>query len=131
MSKKFLVNLIIWILLQILVEVNSQIVPFKPIGFLRHTTTLIDNKLYILGGKLANGTSVNDFFYLDVAIPFNTTQELSWQDLSNINMVPPHYSAASVKGCANNNTLFLFGGHTNDQNMALVYTFDAKSIVLN
>jgi hypothetical protein len=33
---------------------------------------------------------------LDVSVSFNT-QELSWQDLSNINMVPLHSSATSVK----------------------------------
>ncbi|EXX73432.1 Kel2p [Rhizophagus irregularis DAOM 197198w] len=103
-------------------------VPFKPIGYFHHTATLIDNKLYILGGRLENETSAKDFFYLDVSVPFNT-QELSWQDLSNINMVPPHDSATSVKGGANNNTLFLYGGHTTDQNMALVYTFDSQSII--
>ncbi|CAB4399945.1 unnamed protein product [Rhizophagus irregularis] len=80
-------------------------VPFKPIGYYHHTATLIDNKLYILGGRLINETPAKDFFYLDVSVPFNT-QELSWQDLSNINMVPPHDSATSVKGGANNNTYF-------------------------
>ncbi|PKC65483.1 hypothetical protein RhiirA1_514480 [Rhizophagus irregularis] len=131
MSKNFLVNFIIWMLLQILIEVNSQMVSFKPIGYYHHTATLIDDKLYILGGRLENHeTSSKDFFYLDVSVPFNT-QELSWQDLSNINMVPPHDSATSVKGGANNNTLFLYGGHTTDQNMALVYTFDSQSIVWN
>jgi hypothetical protein len=103
-------------------------VPFKPIGYFRHTATLIDNRLYILGGRLNVNESSKDFFYLDVSVPFNT-QELSWQDLSNFNMIPPHDSATSVKGGANNNTLFLYGGHTTDQNMALVYTFDSQSII--
>ncbi|PKY48535.1 hypothetical protein RhiirA4_422247 [Rhizophagus irregularis] len=106
MSKNFLVNIIIWMLLQILIEVNSQMVSFKPIGYYHHTATLIDDKLYILGGRLENHeTSSKDFFYLDVSVPFNT-QELSWQDLSNINMVPPHDSATSVKGGANSDGFF-------------------------
>ncbi|CAB4394352.1 unnamed protein product [Rhizophagus irregularis] len=71
---------------------------------------------------------IKEFFYLDVSVPFNT-QELSWQDLSNINMVPAHESAISVKGGPNNDTLFLYGGFTFDQTMALVYTFDSQSIV--
>ncbi|PKK59334.1 hypothetical protein RhiirC2_794975 [Rhizophagus irregularis] len=102
--------------------------PFKPSVYYRHTATLIDNKLYILGGWDLNDIPLKEFFYLDVSVPFNT-QELSWQDLSNINMVPPHASAASVKGGPNNNTLFLYGGFTTDQTMALVYTFDSQSIV--
>ncbi|GBC15616.1 hypothetical protein GLOIN_2v1834755 [Rhizophagus irregularis DAOM 181602=DAOM 197198] len=102
--------------------------PFKPSVYNRHTATLIDNKLYILGGYDLNIKRINEFFYLDVSVPFNT-QELSWQDLSNINMVPPHSSAASVKGGPNNDTLFLYGGASTDQTMALVYTFDSQRIV--
>ncbi|GBB96545.1 hypothetical protein RclHR1_02780008 [Rhizophagus clarus] len=129
MSKISLVSFIIlWILFQVLDDVNCQLTPFKPSVTHRHTATLIDNKLYILGGMDLNYIPVKDFFYLDVSVPFNT-QELSWQDLTNVNMVPPHYSATSVKGGANNNTLFLFGGNTTDQTMALVYTFDPKNIV--
>ncbi|PKK71256.1 hypothetical protein RhiirC2_711278 [Rhizophagus irregularis] len=44
-------------------------------------------------------------------------------------MVPAHESAISVKGGPNNDTLFLYGGFTFDQTMALVYTFDSQSIV--
>uniref|UniRef100_U9TLK4 Uncharacterized protein n=1 Tax=Rhizophagus irregularis (strain DAOM 181602 / DAOM 197198 / MUCL 43194) TaxID=747089 RepID=U9TLK4_RHIID len=44
-------------------------------------------------------------------------------------MVPPHSSATAVKGGPNNDTLFLFGGFTVDQTMALVYTFDSRSII--
>ncbi|PKK60369.1 hypothetical protein RhiirC2_856887 [Rhizophagus irregularis] len=101
--------------------------PFKPSVYSHHTATLIDNKLYILSGYNLN-TRIKEFFYLDVSVPFNT-QELSWQDLSNINMVPLHSSATSVKGGPNNDTLFLYGGDSSDQTMALVYTFDSRSIV--
>ncbi|RGB30093.1 hypothetical protein C1646_671952 [Rhizophagus diaphanus] len=102
--------------------------PFKPSVYFRYTATLIDNKLYILGGYNLNENQIKEFFYLDVSVPFNT-QELSWQDLSNINMIPPHSSATSVKGGPNNGTLFLFRGFTVDQTMALVYSFDSHSIV--
>ncbi|GBC06562.1 hypothetical protein RclHR1_06920001 [Rhizophagus clarus] len=102
--------------------------PFKPSVYYRHTATLIDNKLYILGGLDVNDNPVKEFFYLDVSVPFNT-QELSWQDLSNVNMVPPNSFATSVKGGSNNDTLFFYGGLTTDQTMSLVYTFDSQSIV--
>jgi hypothetical protein len=127
MPRNFLIYFILWILLQVLVKVNCQMTPFKPSVYYRHTATLIDNKLYILGGRDLNRNQVKEFFYLDVSVPFNT-QELPWQDLSNINMVPPHSSASSIRGGANNDTLFLYGGFTTEQTMALVYTFDSHSI---
>ncbi|PKY49670.1 galactose oxidase, partial [Rhizophagus irregularis] len=128
MSRNSSVYFILWILIQVLVKVNCQMTPFKPSVYSHHTATLIDNKLYILGGYGLKNNRVKEFFYLDVSVPFNT-QELSWQDLSNINMVPLHSSATSVKGGPNNDTLFLYGGDSSDQTMALVYTFDSRSIV--
>ncbi|CAB4394356.1 unnamed protein product [Rhizophagus irregularis] len=129
MTKNSSVFFILWILLQVLVKVNCQMTPFKSSISVLHTATLIDNKLYILGGwDSIKNQSLKEFFYLDVSVPFNT-QELSWHDLSNINMVPPHDTATSVKGGPNNDTLFLYGGFTVDQTMALVYTFDSCSIV--
>uniref|UniRef100_U9U583 Galactose oxidase n=1 Tax=Rhizophagus irregularis (strain DAOM 181602 / DAOM 197198 / MUCL 43194) TaxID=747089 RepID=U9U583_RHIID len=103
MLKNSLVNFtLLWILLQVLVEVNCQMTPFKPSVVWCHTATLIDNKLYILGG-------------LDL-------------NLTNINLVPAHFDATSVKGGTNNDTLFLYGGATLVQTMALVYTFDSQNI---
>ena len=90
-----------------------------------HTATLIGNKLYILGGYNAT----KEFIYLDFSVKFNT-KNLLWHNLTSINSVPPHHNAASVKGGANNNTLFLYGGFSNDASdasMALVYTFDPQS----
>ncbi|RIA87856.1 hypothetical protein C1645_877788 [Glomus cerebriforme] len=129
MSKHSVICFILWIWLQILaVEVNCQMTPFKPSVTYGHTATLIENKLYILGGRDTNSNYVGkEFFYLDVSVPFNT-QLLLWQDLSNINMVPPHSNAASFKGGANNNILFLCGGLSSDQTMAFVYTFDPQSM---
>src|SRR6266516_2189639 len=111
MLQKNLVYITLWLLL--LVEINCQMTPFKPNQRIGHTATLIDNKLYILGGSSKASKGVDDvekdFFYLDVSVPFNI-KNLSWKDLSSINPVPSHYFAASVKGGVNNNTLFLYGG---------------------
>ena len=56
----------------------------RPLKRATHTATLIDDKLYILGGyKTVTGTdeiSGQQFFYLDVSEPFNT-QALQWVDL--------------------------------------------------
>jgi hypothetical protein len=111
MLKNYLVCFVLWILLQLLVEINCSIE--------RHTatTTLINDKLYILG------EDGNDFFYFDVSVPLNT-ENLLRNNLTTI--VPPHSGATSVKGGANNNTLFFYGGY-NYAKMELVYTFDTKS----
>ncbi|CAB5362396.1 hypothetical protein RhiirA1_450448 [Rhizophagus irregularis] len=128
MLKNSLVNFtLLWILLQVLVEVNCQMTPFKPSVVWCHTATLIDNKLYILGGLDLSNKPVKEFFYLDISVPFDT-QQLLWQDLTNINLVPAHFDATSVKGGTNNDTLFLYGGATLVQTMALVYTFDSQNI---
>ncbi|RGB38567.1 hypothetical protein C1646_665279 [Rhizophagus diaphanus] len=131
MSRNSSVYFILWILIQILLKVNCQMTPFKPSTYFSHSATLINNKLYILNGVDPKINLVKEFFYLDVSVPFNT-QELSWQNLSNINMVPMHHSAASVKGGPNNDTLFLYGGVSTDQTLqtlSLVYTFDSQNIV--
>src|SRR5438045_3634319 len=125
-----LIYIIFCILLQFFVEVKSQKTIFNPDLRQRHTATFINNKLYILGGAIPPSFTKSPketFLYLDFSVPFNTN-ELKWFDLSNINIVPPHTLAASIKGGANNNTLFLFGGESLDGNMmALVYTFDTQS----
>jgi N-acetylneuraminic acid mutarotase len=118
------------IYLLLLVEINCQMNPTLRRG---HTATLIDGKLYILGGlSILEGPTVMDFFYLDFSVKFDT-QNLLWQDLSSINTVPPHYGAASVEGGANNNTLFLYGGetlysptHPSEPLTSLVYIFNPQ-----
>ncbi|CAB4440501.1 unnamed protein product [Rhizophagus irregularis] len=86
MSKFSLIYFLLWILLQVLVDVNCQSTPFKPNVIYRHTATFVDNKLYILG------------------------------DLSNINIIPLHTDATSTKGGVNNDTLYLYGGASSDKN---------------
>ncbi|RIA84327.1 hypothetical protein C1645_832440 [Glomus cerebriforme] len=109
-KKSLLAYFILWILLQVLVEVNCQMTPFKPRVSHSHTATIIDNKLYILGGIGLKYLVEKELFYLDFSVSFNT-QNLLWKDISSIDMLPPHSSATSVKG------------FTYDQTMALIYTF--------
>ncbi|PKC11510.1 hypothetical protein RhiirA5_397441 [Rhizophagus irregularis] len=118
-----LVYISLWILFQLLIEINCQISPDKR---RRHTATLVDNKLYILGGSEINKVG-KDFFYIDFSVPFNT-RNLLLTDLSKVNIVPPHFGAGSAKGGANNDTLFICGG-VDDVNLKMedVYTFDPKS----
>src|ERR1044072_5138364 len=105
MSKSFLKFLVCLILFQLMIEVKSQKTPFRPSKRGSHTATLIDGKLYILGGYISSinpETSGKEFFYLDVSTPF-TTRDIRWVDLTNINSVPTHRSAGSAKGGAYNN----------------------------
>ena len=77
MLRKFLISL--WLLLQLLAKINCQMITYKPLSRIQHTATLIDNKLYILSGydfNINKSVLTNDFFYLDVFVPFNT-QSLS------------------------------------------------------
>ena len=100
MSKNSLVYFILWILLQVLVEINCQPTPFNASELNRHSATLINNKLYIFGGSNLSGQT-NEFFYLDVSAPFDT-QNLLWQDLTTINnIVPPVQYPATAIGGAN------------------------------
>src|SRR3954451_4372109 len=123
MSQKYI---ILYLIFQLLVEINCQMSPMQISG---HTATLINNKLYILGGfDIVKHLYSKDFFYLDISVPFNT-KKLLWQDLSSINTVPAHYGAASVKGGTDNNTLYVYGG-LSSVNMAttpLVYTFNPQA----
>src|SRR6266540_5207075 len=133
MSKNSLIYIVLWLLIQLLIEINCQIAPFKRYG---HTATLIDNKLYILGGKNISNDDEKivgkQFFYLDVSVSFKT-QELLWINLTGMNDDPSHTLAASVNGGSDNNTLFLFGGFSLNSNetMDLVYTFNAKTNSMN
>ncbi|GBB99972.1 hypothetical protein RclHR1_00370013 [Rhizophagus clarus] len=130
----FLNNLLIYIitfsaLFQLLVEVKPQIVTDKPDLRYAHTATLIDDKIYMLGGGIPPRTNSippkETFLCLDVSTPFNTS-EVNYIDILN-NIVPPHRYAIAIKGGANNSTLFLYGGEViGNQTMALVYTYDAQ-----
>src|SRR5947207_277160 len=104
LRKSLTYTTILLYLFQSLVEINCQ-APFKPGIRYVHTATYINNKLYILDGTFSGTDSLKGFFYLDVSVQFNT-KGLLWQDLSSVNNVSAHYGAASVKGGANNNTLF-------------------------
>src|ERR1043166_698549 len=105
--------IILCLIFQLFVEINCQMVPKHRFY---HTATLIDYKLYILGGLYDDpGMPIvgKEFFYLDVSVPFDT-KKLLWQDLSSIDTVPLHAASASVKGGVNNSTLFLYGGFIPD-----------------
>ncbi|CAI2176601.1 15544_t:CDS:2 [Funneliformis geosporum] len=122
--------IILWIIIQYFMVIHCQTIPFKPSQRYSHTATLIEDKLYILGGQndlITNNGVGKEFFYLDVSVPFNV-QDILWHDLTSVNIVPAHYSAASVKGGAYNNNLILYGGiQHKGVEMALVYKYDTQN----
>ncbi|CAB4380055.1 unnamed protein product [Rhizophagus irregularis] len=122
----FLIYIIFLILFQLLVEVKPQDLRNS------HTATLIDNKLYIIGGAGDGKYPPSPtFFYLNVSESFDTNG-LKWHDLTNINNIPPFKYAAATKGGANNKILFLYGGIglNNESLNNLVYTFDTQNNIL-
>jgi N-acetylneuraminic acid mutarotase len=128
----FLIYIIFIILFQLLTEVKPQDSNVKSDLRNAHTATLIDNKLYILGGNgVGKAPPYPTFLYLDVSDSIDTNR-LQWHDLTNINSIPPHKYAAAIKGGANNTILFLYGGISlnNEGLNNLVYTFDTQNNVL-
>ncbi|RIA90182.1 kinase-like domain-containing protein [Glomus cerebriforme] len=130
MSKKSLLYFTTWILIQLLVETNCLITSQR----FDHTATIIDNKLYILGGRSNNHSEIigKDFFYLDVSVVLNT-QKLLWRHIPNINIgyIPSHFGASSVKGGANNNSLILYLAEYHQYSFSIaenvfVYTFNPQ-----
>src|ERR1041384_4137673 len=113
-----LIHITLCILLQFLVEVKPQTTSFKLNLREAHTATFIDDKLYILGGVVPSNYSSpkETFLYLDFSPPFKTSADkLKWHFLDS-SIVPPHRYAAAIKGGANNNTLFLYGGESLSRN---------------
>ncbi|CAG8503357.1 8279_t:CDS:2, partial [Funneliformis caledonium] len=130
MFKNSLIYLVLWFLIQLLIEVNCQSNTFKPSFRSLHTATYVDDKLYILGGQPDNGNLEKpgtQFFYLDVSVPFVNNQGLKWNDISNINIIPGHVAATTATNGINNTTFFLYGGSSSDGQMATVYTFDTRN----
>src|ERR1043166_4458860 len=108
-------NAELWFLIQLLVERNCEMTPFRPLPRDSHTTTLISNKLYIIGDSCdVDCDRVKEFFYLDVSAPLNT-QELVWNDLILKFVLLLAFNCAADKGGTNNDTLHLFVGWPYDE----------------
>ncbi|CAG8530091.1 6737_t:CDS:2 [Funneliformis caledonium] len=130
MSKDSSILIIIWLLIQLLIDVNCQAKFKSTTPRYLHTATFINKKLYILGGRNDEMASIagKKFFYLDVTASFDTNEVL-WNDLTGNNNVPSHDSATSVTGGINNNSLILLGGipQNDKESMDLVYKFETKT----
>ncbi|CAG8739954.1 2562_t:CDS:1, partial [Rhizophagus irregularis] len=121
MLQKYFILLFIF---QFLIEINCQTFPSIDKERSEHTATLIDKKLYILGGLSTNNVG-KDFFYFDFSVPFNT-QNLLIKDLSSINTIPSHFGAGSARGGAINDTLFIIE-NAGAIKLSSVHTFNPQN----
>jgi N-acetylneuraminic acid mutarotase len=127
LKNSIIYNIFCIFLLLLLNEVKSQTL-FKPDPRNGHTSTLINNKLYILGGVIDknNSSPKETFLYIDLSVPFNTNK-ITWHDLSSKNSTVPAHHLATTSVV--NNTIFLFGGISLNryEMMASTYKFDTQS----
>src|SRR3954454_2005492 len=113
-----------------IVNINCQ--QYVPVARVMHTATLVETKIYFLGGSKSDesGEPLNDFFYLDISKSFDKTKEaLPFVDLSDkASEIPPHFGAATT--VFRKDSIFFFGGemrNLNDQ-FRLTYSFNATQL---
>ncbi|CAB4414074.1 unnamed protein product [Rhizophagus irregularis] len=133
MIKNSSVYIVLWILIQLLVEINGQMRNFKPKFYddhLRrylHTATFINSNLYILGGRsnYDNDTG-KQFFYYNFDAPLYV-ENMYWNNETSINIVPSHRGAAAFNGGTNNEKLILYTGNSDNFTDPLIYSFDIRT----
>lgn len=131
----FVLKILFISLFQFLIKLNAQTFrTFTPSPRDLHTTTLIEEKLYISGGTLYGNNSHRDdgiinskdyipgdvFFYLDVSVRFNT-QNLTWRPLlKDIENSPSHNGASAAVGGNKKDTIFIIDMNSD------VYSYNTK-----
>jgi N-acetylneuraminic acid mutarotase len=115
-----------------------EIESFTPIGRFVHSSVLVENKLYFFGGEIGGIFCSNEVFYLDVSQPFNIQAPL-WNDITPNAGIPFRscWGTASLSNINNEQTIYLFGGATNDiatnedNFMSIIYSFNLSSLTWN
>ncbi|GBC06262.1 hypothetical protein RclHR1_06710012 [Rhizophagus clarus] len=96
-----------------------------------HTATLINNKIFFIGGK-SNNVLTNDFFYLDTSKKFDKSK--STLPLVNLNdkslNLPKHYGATTSSFGELKDSIFFFGGDIGNSNdpSKLVFSFNTTQL---
>jgi N-acetylneuraminic acid mutarotase len=126
----------LFFIISLFLEVES----FIPGGRLAHSSVLVENKLYFLGGVVDNDNNFcsNEVFYLDVSKPFNMQAPL-WTDLTPNAGIPFRscFGSVSLNKINNEQTIFLFGGITldiatnNDYFPSIIYSLNLNSLKWN
>ena len=105
------------------IRVSSQDSPGRRYG---HTATLIDSKLYIIGGVQSfQSIPLNEILMLDLSTPLNTTSP-PWQNIKAMGALQTAWGTA----CAVGDKIYLFGGNTlmnnNQQSVSLIFKLKFK-----
>ncbi|CAG8643218.1 14375_t:CDS:2, partial [Ambispora leptoticha] len=103
-------------------NVNSQIARYG------HTANLINQKIYIIGGKDATGAFVNEMQILDLSSNFSLV------NISNnfINITSLNFSVAWGTSVDNGSSIFYFGGVTSDNKAtANIIQYDTNQNLLS
>ena len=106
---------------------------FTPLARRVHSSVLVENKLYFLGGVISEAIIIesgsNEVFYLDVSQQFNIAFP-PFIDVTANEKIPFRSSWGTVllSDINNEQTIFLFGGYNYDDSITSpVYTLDLKS----
>src|SRR4051794_23499780 len=97
--------------------VNGQFIPGPRAD---HTATLLEGKIYFIGGRSRNSGITSDFFYLDI-------DKNSWVDLNSQGVKFPYTGGhTSDIGGTNQDSIFIIGG-AQLETTNLVYIFNTKT----
>src|SRR5436190_4191752 len=128
----YYISFYLYVFICLFLEIES----FTPKGRISHSSVLVGNKIYFLGGW--GGGSTNEVFYLDVSQPFNT-QAPPWNDLTQSAGIPfkSSWATASLSDINNEQTIYLFGGRnldlvtSEDNFVSMVHSFNLNSLKWN
>ncbi|GBC02324.1 hypothetical protein RclHR1_04570011 [Rhizophagus clarus] len=110
---------VIVVLNHLLFEVES----FTPLGRLAHTSVLVENKLYFIGGITNDPLKASkELFYLDVSKQFDVSTP-PWVDTTITIPFRSSYATVAMRNVNNNPTIYLIGGF----NAPLLSTLDLNT----
>ncbi|CAB4415442.1 unnamed protein product [Rhizophagus irregularis] len=124
MLYKMIIFTILLFLLSLKDVYGQVFVPKPRIG---QTATLVDNKIYFIGGLNSALEATNDIFYYDFESGLNST---GWADVQSQGMNLPTISwhAADIGVIFDNDSIFIIGGV--GKVLDLVYKFDTETNTL-
>ncbi|RIA98480.1 hypothetical protein C1645_731695 [Glomus cerebriforme] len=97
-----------------------------------HSATLVNSKIYFIGGRTVGNVLATEFLSLDVSTTFTTLQPV-WDLLDTIG-IPKTVGHSAVRGGLNNDQIIIFGGGVDDVATALtnsLYVYDTTSNLLS
>src|SRR3954452_8525663 len=121
----FKTQIILYIIYFEIIIINCQ--QYVPMGRTFHTATLVETKIYFLGGVLSNNEFTNEFFYLEISKSFDTTKgSLPFVNLSEKSSgIPAHSKAVASIGGKLRDSIFMFGGiGVFEDSFKLLYSFN-------